>query len=68
MNTPLIDRKTERILNHAKISAETFARAKDDFYNSIRQAERQGATRTQIAQAVGLSRTRVQQIIRGYNR
>lgn len=61
-------RRTERLLNQAKISSEMFAKAREEFYASIRKAAAAEATRTQIAEAVGLSRTRVQQIIRGYNR
>lgn len=61
-------RRTQRILNQAELAAATFSQAREDFYAAIRQAERAGATRTQISEAVGLSRTRVQQIIHGTNR
>lgn len=61
-------KQAKRVLDQSRFAAATHAKARDDFYESIRKAAAFGNTRSQISEAVGLSRTRVQQIIKGYNR
>jgi hypothetical protein len=55
-------------LGKAKTAARLLGDAEDRHAVAIRAAAEAGASRTEIADAVGLSRTRVQQIIHGKNR
>lgn len=59
--------KTQTLAD-ARRAARLLADANERHTNAIRAAAEAGASRTEIGDAVGLSKTRVQQIIHGTNR